>query len=169
MKRRAVITDADLQVLHRAVPKVLRRPKETDQSGDHLAAQRRFRLRTLHRRYVKVDRSRVHYGYRVGLAEVHRRFVLEERQTRPLIHLSALLDLDDLRALRAPPARYLRRCIVSQTAYPVIVVLVVAAGVLHAPRASAQIQLVRDGLPTAEVRAPTAAGLAVYQTGVTVA
>lgn len=113
MKRRAVITDTDLQVLHRAVPEILRRPEKAGQSGNHLAAQGRFRFRALHGWYVEVDRGRVYYSHRIGLTKVHRRFVLEERQARPLVHLSALFNFDNLRAFWTPPAWYLRWCIVS--------------------------------------------------------
>lgn len=45
----------------------------------------------------------------------------------------------------------------------------VAARVLNAPRASAQVELVRDGATTARVRAPTTAWLAVDQTRVAIA
>lgn len=106
-KCRAIVTDANLQMLRRTVPKIIRRSEEAGQSGDHLATQRRFRFRALHGRHVEIDRGRVYYGDRVGLAEIHRRLVFEEGQTRPPIHLPALLDLGDLRAFRTPPAWYL--------------------------------------------------------------
>lgn len=168
-QRGAVVADADLEGLGPAVPDVLRQPQEPHQPGDHLAPECRLGLGALHRRHAEVDGRRVDDGHRVRLAEVHRRLVLEKGQAGPAVHLPALLDPGDLGALGAPPAGYLRGRVVAQAADTVVVVPVVAARVLHAPGARAEVELVGDGAAAAGVGAPAAARLAVDQAGVTVA
>lgn len=77
MKRRVIVTDADFQLLCRALPKRIRRSEEAGQSSNHLATQRRLCFRALHGRH-KIDRGRIYYSNRVRLAEIHWRLVFQE-------------------------------------------------------------------------------------------
>lgn len=84
-----------------------------------------------------------------------------------------MVDLDDFRALRSPPARDVfsdvGRGDFAQSTHSVIVVFVMTAGVLNAPGAGFDIEFVGHGYLTFRVGAPTTSGLTVSQAGMTVA
>lgn len=79
----------------------------------------------------------------IGLGEIDGVVVLEEGESGSLVELAALLRADHLHALGAPPAGDLAGAVLPQAADAVVVVLVMAAGVLDAPVALAQAELVR--------------------------
>lgn len=99
MQSSAIIADTNLHMLLSTVPKIVRWSKESNESSNHLATQGRLCFSTLQRRNVKVHGRGVYNSDGVRLGEVHRRFVLEERESGSLVHLAALLHSDDFSSL----------------------------------------------------------------------